>query len=360
MKYIGNKFRLLDFIDKVIAKEGLPERGTFIDIFTGTTNVAKHYKKKGYRLISNDFMTYSYVFQNAYIKNNNYPSFEKVVKAKRISPVLKMLKSKEDSLHAVIRYLNNQPAEEGFVFENYAPAGKHKRQYFSNENAKKIDATRNEIEKWKIGCLINESEYYILLSALIDAADFVANTSGTYGAYLKIWRSMALKPFMMIVPQIIESKLEHEVYKQDSNELIRKIKGDILYIDPPYNARQYASNFHVLETLACWDNPEVIGKTGLRQYDSQKSLYSQKTNCQKAFSDLIENADAKYILMSYNNEGIIPEKLIRETLGKRGIVKVYKQNYRRFRTERDHEKRHYKVPDDKVTELIYFVRVINK
>jgi adenine-specific DNA-methyltransferase len=358
MKYIGNKFRLLDFIDSVVLKEGLPEKGTFIDIFTGTTNVAKHYKRKGYRLITNDFMTYSYVFQNAYIKNNNYPNFEKVIKAEKIPLVSKMLKSNDDPLCSVIQHLNKKSGEEGFISEHYAPAGKCKRQFFSNENAKKIDATRNEIERWKTESLINENEYYILLSSLIDAADFVANMSGTYGAYLKIWRSMALKPFTMLVPQLVESKLDHEIYKQDSNELIKEIKGDILYIDPPYNARQYAPNFHVLETLACWDNPKVTGKTGLRPYDSQKSLYSQKSNCQKAFADLIENADVKYILMSYNNEGIIPEGFIRETLGKRGKAIVYKQNYRRFRTERDHEKRHYKVPDDKVTELIYFVKTI--
>ncbi len=357
MKYIGNKFRLLDFIDSVLLKERLPVKGTFIDIFTGTTNVARHYKKKGYRLITNDFMTYSYVFQNAYIKNNNYPSFEKVIKAEKILPIVKMLKSNDDPLCAVIQHLNNQHGKEGFIFKHYAPAGKYKRQFFSDENAKKIDAVRNIIEKWKMEDLINESEYYVLLSSLIDAADFVANMAGTYGSYLKIWRSMALKPFTMLVPHLIESKLDHEVYEQDSNDLIRKIKGDIIYIDPPYNARQYAPNFHILETLACWDNPKVTGKTGLRPYDSQKSLYSQKSNCQKAFFDLIENADAKYILMSYNNEGIIPDEYIRETLSKKGKVKIYKQDYKRFRTERDHEKRHYKVPDDKVTESIYFVKI---
>lgn len=215
---------------------------------------------------------------------------------------------------------------------------------------------RNEIEKWKINKLINESEYYILLSSFIDAADFVANMSGTYGAYLKIWRSMALKPFTMLVPPLIESNIVHEINIQDSNRLINDIECDILYVDPPYNTRQYAANFHILETLACWDNPKVNGKTGLRPYDSQKSLYSQKSTCNKAFSELIKNADARYILMSYNNEGIIPDEFIRETLGKRGKVKVYKQTYRRFRTERDHEKRRYKVPDDRVTEQIYCVK----
>lgn len=356
MKYIGNKQRLLDFIDSILVKEGLPLKGTFVDIFTGTTSVAKHYKKKGYRLITNDFMTYSYVFQHAYIKNNEYPTFENVLRAEKIISNFKLLKSKIEALSLVIQYLNNLSVEKGFIFKHYAPAGQYGRQYFSNENAKRIDTTRNKIEDWKNNGLINENEYYILLSSLIDAADFVANISGTYGAYLKIWRSMAMKPFTMLVPQLIESNLEHEVYKQDSNKLIRKIEGDILYIDPPYNGRQYAPNFHILETLACWDNPKVNGKTGLRPYDSQKSLYSQKSFCNDVFADLIENANTKYIVLSYNNEGIIPDQFILKILGGRGKVNVHKQIYRRFRTERDHEKRHYKVSDNKVAEIIYVVK----
>ena len=356
MKYIGNKYRLLDLIDSVFIQEGLPSKGTLIDIFTGTTNVAQFYKKKGYRLIANDFMTYSYVSQCAYIKNNQYPKFEKLIKAEQLKLRLELIESKKNPLAIVLQYLNNLPGKEGFMFKHYAPGGMHARQFFSNENAKKIDAVRDKIQKWKTQKLINKSEYYILLSSLIDAADFVANISGTYGAYLKIWRSMALKPFTMILPRLIESDIDHEIYQQDSNKLIRKIKGDILYIDPPYNTRQYAANFHILETLACWDNPKVNGKTGLRPYESQKSLYSKKAACKEAFADLIENADAKFILMSYSNEGIIPDEFICETLGKKGKVKVHKQDYRRFRTERDHEKRQYKVPDDRVTELIYSVK----
>ncbi len=357
MKYIGNKQRLLNFIDNVVINEGLPMRGTFIDIFTGTTSVAKYFKKKGYRLVTNDFMTYSYVFQNAYIKNNQYPIFKKLIKSEKIVANTKIFRSKTDALNFVIQYLNNLSGKEGFIFKNYAPAGQYGRQFFSNENAKKIDTTRDKIEDWKKGGLINENEYYILLSSLIDAADFVANMSGTYGAYLKIWRSMALKPFTMLTPQLIESSLNHEVYKQDSNKLIRKIKGDILYIDPPYNSRQYAPNFHILETLACWDSPKVNGKTGLRPYDSQKSLYSQKSTCKNVFTDLIKNANVKHILVSYNNEGIIPSEFIKEVLEKRGAVKVHKKIYRRFRTERDHEKRHYKVSNDKVIEIIYYVKI---
>lgn len=356
MKYIGNKQRLLDFIDSVVQAEGLPRKGTFIDIFTGTTSVAKHYKKKGYRIIANDFMTYSYIFQQAYIKNNRFPKFDNLLQSKYFNVKSASLNNKYEPLKIIIDYLNKLPGKKGFVFKNYAPAGEFKRQFFSNKNAKHIDATREQLNKWKKERLLNKNEFYILLASLIDAADFVANISGTYGAYLKIWRSMALKPFTMTIPILIESNLPHKVYKEDSNKIIDNLRGDILYIDPPYNTRQYAANFHVLETLACWDKPQIYGKTGLRPYEDKKSAYSQKTKCQEVFADLINRARVNYVLMSYNNEGIIPHKFILDTLGKKGDVRVYTKNYRRFRTERDHENRHYKVPDDRVQELIYFVK----
>jgi len=357
MKYIGNKQRLLHFIDSVIESENLPQQGIFIDIFTGTTNVAQHYKKKGYRIISNDFMTYSYVFQQAYIKNNQFPKFNSLLQSKyfKINPVL--LDNKYEPLRIVVDYLNKLCGKKGFIYRHYAPAGEYKRKFFSNENAMRIDATREQLHKWKDEGLLNESEFYILLASLIDAADFVANISGTYGAYLKIWRSMALKPFTMIVPNLIESNLEHQVYKDDSNKIIDDLTGDILYIDPPYNSRQYAANFHILETLACWDKPKVYGKTGLRPYEEKKSVYSQKSKCEEFFAELIAKARANYILMSYNNEGIIPHDFIIKTLSKRGDVRVYTRDYRRFRTERDHENRHYKVRDDRVQENIYVARI---
>lgn len=347
----------MDFIDNVVEKENLPKRGIFLDIFTGTTNVAQHYKKKGYKIIANDFMTYSYVFQSAYIKTNQYPEFKKLLSSKYFKNVNGNFNDKKEPLKIVIDYLNKLPDKKGFMFKHYAPGGEHKRQYFSNENAIKIDATRNQIDKWNKEGLVSDEEFNILLASLIDAADFVANTSGTYGAYLKIWRSMALKPFIMKVPELIEGDIDHEIYKEDSNEIIDKFKADILYIDPPYNSRQYAPNFHILETLARWDNPVVNGKTGLRPYANQKSGYSQKEKSQEVFSDLINKAKADYILMSYNNEGIIPKDFILDTLGKKGKVKIYKKDYRRFRTERDHENRHYKVSDDRVQEIVYFVKV---
>lgn len=219
----------------------------------------------------------------------------------------------------------------------------------------KIDAIRDQIEDWKKQNLLNDNEYYVLVNSLVDAADFVANISGTYGAYLKIWRSMALKDIKLLPPKITDNNLNNKVYQEDANELVKKIKADIVYLDPPYNQRQYAPNFHMLETLSVWDKQELVGKTGQRDYSAKKSAYSQKTRAVAAFEDLVNNINASYIILSYNNEGIIPREDILRILNIVGSVEEYTTDYRRFRTERDHEKRQYKPVDDRVLEHLFVV-----
>jgi adenine-specific DNA-methyltransferase len=342
MKYIGNKTRLLDFINESIIKAKLPQNGIFIDIFGGTGSVGKYFKNKKYKVIANDFMTYSYIAQYVLIKINQIPSFNKISK---------------NGISGVLQELNSISPKNGYVFNNFAPSGKEKRQYFSDDNARKIDAIRDRIEKWRNDKLLSDDEYYVLVYSLIDAADFVANISGTYGAYLKIWRSMALKKLELKIPDITNNKLKNEVFQEDANLLIKKISGDILYLDPPYNERQYASNFHLLETLAVWDKQDLVGKTGQRDYSKKKSAYSQKGNSIKAFEDLIINANTRYIILSYNNESIIPRDEILRILNNKGKVTEYTTDYRRFRTERDHDKRQYKKCDDKVVEHLYIIKV---
>ena len=168
---------------------------------------------------------------------------------------------------------------------------------------------------------------------------------------------MALKPLTLKAPEIDDNNKDNEIYQQDANNLIRKIECDILYIDPPYNERQYAPNFHVLESLAVWDKQELSGKTGQRKYEDKKSKYCLKKESISAFNDLISNAKARYIVVSYNNEGIIPREEIIRILQNKGDVTEYTTDYRRFRTERDNEHRQYKQCDDKVVEHLYIVNV---
>ena len=340
MKYIGNKTRLLDFIYDSMVKSKIPMSGVFCDIFGGTGSVGLFFKKHGFKIISNDFLTYSYIQQYVYVKMNKNPSFEKL---------------KKQGIVDVFDYLNNIPSYEGYAFENYAPSGKYQRRYFSDDNAKKIDAIRDQIEKWKKDNLINQEEYYTLVYSLINAADFIANISGTYGAFLKIWRSMALKDIKLLKPEFYDNNKNNEIFNTDANQLIDKISCDVLYIDPPYNERQYASYFHVLESLAVWDKQDLKGKTGQRDYSKQKSFYCLKNKAVDSFEDLIRKANAKYIILSYNNEGIIPKDEIVRILKNKGAVTEYQTQYRRFRTEKDNEHRKYKDCNDTVVEHLYIV-----
>lgn len=342
MKYIGNKTRLLDFIDKSMQAAGVVQSGVFADLFSGTASVGKYFKRKGLQVISNDLMTYSYYAQYILIKLSQLPNFAKV---------------SQSGLDGALEELNSLSPKKGYAFENYAPSGKYHRQYFSDANAQKIDAIRDKIQQWYNDGLINVDEHAILVYALIDAADFVANISGTYGAYLKIWRSMALKPLTLKEPDIVKGDWINQIYQEDANRLIKRIQADIVYLDPPYNARQYAPNFHVLESLAVWDKQELHGKTGQRDYSDKKSLYCQKTTAENAFADLIKNIRSKYIVLSYNNEGIIPREKIISILEMRGEVQEFTTDYKRFRTEKDHAHRHYKKCNDKVLEHLFVVKV---
>ena len=350
MKYIGNKSNLLEFIETSLQSGGVPLDGSFTDLFSGTTSVAEHFKRKGLALISNDFMTYSYVMQKAFIESNALPNFEKVLDHLKIKP-------SGDQLDVLIDHLNNIEPMEGYFFNNYGDGGDCNRMYFTRENACQVDAIRELIGSWLMEGLITDSEFYYLLAILIDAADHVANMSGTYGAYLKIWRSVALKKITLKKRHVYNNAKSNSVFQEKAEDLIKRISGDILYLDPPYNSRQYAPNFHVLESLAVWDKQELSGKTGLRNYDNQKSDFSSKTKATKALASVFESASFKYIALSYNNEGIIPQDSLEEILSIKGDVEVFVKDYRRFRTERDHEKRQYKKVDDKTQEFLYLVRV---
>ena len=206
---------------------------------------------------------------------------------------------------------------------------------------------------WRRDELITEDECYILLLALLEAVSKVTNISGTYGAYLKDWdprthNSLTLEPFLPI-----PSDRKHIVYQEDANSLIEQIECDILYIDPPYNARQYITNYHVLETIARYDNPSVYGKTGLRPYsDLEKSAYCSQATCLQAFAALISRAKAEHIIVSYNSEGIMNEVQILDVLRQRGASpKMIPIDYRRFKSNSNGTSKNEK----KVQEYLFYV-----
>lgn len=356
MRFIGCKENILGFIENFIEEENI--RGdVFCDLFSGTTTVAKHFKRKGYKIISCDLLYFSYVLQKTYIEQNEYPKFLKLLKHLKVNSVKNTLFDSENA-KTVIEYLNFIEKIEGFIFQNYSPGGtkrkKHTRKYFTDDNAKKIDSIREKIEEWNKKNLIDENEYYFLLCSLVEAIPFVSNISGVYGAFLKSWDKRALKEIKLKVPEIIKSNKKHKVFNANGVNLLDEIKNiDILYLDPPYNERQYAPNYHILETIAKWDKPKIKGVTGMRPYLDQKSEFCNPKTGKEALEKILNKKNFKHLLLSYNNEGIIPETKILSLFKKFGKVKTAKQGYRRYKNNSNGNQK------KGVEEKIYYLKKVN-
>ncbi len=318
MNYIGSKYKLSNFIKSTIYSvvgNDLSDK-VFCDIFAGTGIVGRNFKNEVKKVIANDFEYYSYVLNKNYIENH------------------KPIKGKEK----YIEELNKIKPIEDFIYKNYCFGSGSGRQYFSDVNGKTIDAIRQQINKWKQNKEINDDLYYFLLASLLESADKVANTASVYGAFLKYLKRTAQKELVLEAAEYIINGDKHVVFNCDSNELIKKIEGDILYLDPPYNARQYGANYHLLNTIAKYDYFIPKGKTGLRNYN--KSQYCSKSTVKKTFEELIRNAKFEYIFLSYNNEGLMSVSDVREIMSKYGKYDLISTNYQRFRADKEENRNH--------------------
>ncbi len=307
----------MDFLTTTITEvAGDTNNKVFADLFAGTGVVGKTFKENGCRVISNDIQYYSYVLNKHLIEN---------------TPPLDVKK---------LEYINELKGTEGFIYKNYCSGSGSGRNYFTDENGKKCDSIRIELERLKKCGEIDESQYYYLLASLINSIDKYANTASVYGAFLKQVKKSAAKEFQLELLPIIAGDQESEAHNENINDLIKKIRGDILYLDPPYNARQYCTNYHVLETIARYDAPELKGKTGLREYSQQKSDFCSSRTVVTAFEEIIKEADFNYIFLSYNNEGLMPLEVIKEVMQKYGKYEMFTQDYRRFKADTDENRNH--------------------
>lgn len=313
MNYIGSKAKLCqDFLRKAIndvCGNDLSQM-SFCDIFAGTGIVGRTFKNIVKNVTANDIEYYSYVLSKNYIEN--------------IRPI--------DNKEKLISELNSIPIiDTGFIYKNYCCGGNGERQYFSNNNGKKIDTIRIAIEQWHTSKKIDDNTYYFLLCSLLECADKVANTASVYGAYLKRLKKSAQKDLILEAADYEYSNKQNKVYNKDANELIKEIEGDILYLDPPYNARQYGANYHLLNTIAEYKQFEPQGKTGLRKYI--RSKYCSKSLVKEEFEDLIRNANFRYIFLSYNNEGLMSVDSVKEIMSKYGHYDLMQTDYKRFKAD---------------------------
>lgn len=319
MNYIGSKYSLLNFIDNTIRTVVSSDLSNlvFCDLFAGTGVVGRHFKTKVSKVISNDLEYYSYALNKNYIGNH--------IEIKGKDEYI-------DKLNAL------EGIDDGFIYSQYCIGGGNERQYFSDDNGKKIDAIRTTIENWKEKKEISEDLYYFLLCSLIESADKLANTASVYGAFLKKIKKSAQKELVLRPAYYQLNSNSHEVYNEDANELINKIEGDILYLDPPYNSRQYGANYHLLNTIAEYKSFIPKGKTGLREYN--KSNYCSKITVESSFEELVRNAKFKYIILSYNNEGLMSIDRIKEIMSQYGQYQVFQQEYQRFKADKTENRKH--------------------
>ena len=311
-RYLGSKYKLLDFINEIIEKN-CGEFESIFDVFGGTGVVSNYFHEKSKKIYINDILKSNYCVYRAFLGNEKFSE-------KKIKKIIK-------------EYNNINNIEDNYFSKTY------KNTYFSENDCKRIGYIREDIEKKYADNQINEREKYILITSLLYSMDKIANTVGHYDAYRK--KQNLQDNFEMFALNIDKNqKIENEIYNIDSNELVKKVKADIAYIDPPYNSRQYGDAYHLLENIAEWKKPKVYGVAKKMDRRNIKSNYCTN-KASNSFKDLIEQCNCKYIIVSYNNMGKkgnsrsqakISDTEILEILNQKGKVKIFEKDFNFFTT----------------------------
>lgn len=309
-RYLGNKYSLSEFIRETVDKH-CKSINIVADVFSGTGAVSNAFKDK--MLITNDLLYSNYISNYAWFSSEEYDP-RKIIKM-------------------IFEYNNITTNEENYMRANFADT------FFSADDCSKIGVIREDIENQYLKKLINFKEYAILITSLLYGMDRIANTVGHYDAYRKNASFDKTLVLHVILP---EKNLNNNniCFNEDANELVKRIECDLLYLDPPYNSRQYSDAYHLLENVARWEKTQVFGIARKMDRTAIKSDYCM-SNAVQAFDDLIKAANAKYILLSYNNmktkgndrsnAKISDEDIIR-ILSKKGEVKVFSTDYKSFST----------------------------
>ena len=309
-RYLGNKYKLLPFITKVVNEE-CSDINSVADIFAGTGAVSSAFTDKV--LITNDLMYSNYICNYAWFGAEEYDP--------------------QTIIDCVIRYNSLCDLEDNYMTDNFSDT------YFSRDDCAKIGYIREDIECLYENGSINKRERAILITSLLYAMDKIANTCGHYDAYRK--GVVFDKPLELYVPLAeVHNTADNQCYNTDANELVKDITADLVYIDPPYNSRQYCDAYHLLENVARWEKPKVFGVAKKMDRSAMKSKYCTQS-ATEAFEQLIGDIKAKYILLSYNNMAAkgndrsnakISDDDILRILKQKGEVKVFSESYKAFTT----------------------------
>lgn len=307
-RYLGNKYKLLPFITGVVEKECVGIE-TVADIFAGTGAVSSAFPQK--TIITNDLMYSNYICNYAWFGAASYAP-QKIV-------------------DYIVGYNGRNEYEENYMTRNFADT------YFRKQDCAKIGYIRENIEENYNKGNLNTRERAILITSLLYAMDKIAVTCGHYDAYRKGAKfEGTLELAVPLAP--LHNNPKNQCFHEDANELVKRIKADLVYIDPPYNSRQYCDTYHLLENVARWEKPEVFGVAKKMNRSGIKSKYCT-TQATVAFEKLIQNVRSKYILFSYNNmaqkgngrsNAKISDEDIMRILLQKGDVKIFEESYKAF------------------------------
>lgn len=308
LRYIGSKTRLVDGLAPFIGE--YPGNGRFVDAFCGMGSVAAQASQLGWPVLLNDHLSYAAVMSSARLTARSQVPFAEL-----------------GGYTSAIERLNRLDGRRGFIWSEYSPASlEHsrsgiERRYFTEANAARIDSCRSQIFDWSKDGLLNPSEERVLLADLLSAANRVANIAGTYGCFLSRWTAQSQGGLLLRSRDLIDEGMSVDVSVGDVMD-VNITPDDTVYLDPPYTKRQYASYYHLLETIVHGDAPVVEGVAGLRPWQHLASDFCYKRKALGALVDLINGIDARRVLLSYSSEGHVDLDELTERLVDTGVVKV--------------------------------------
>ncbi len=303
IKYLGSKRLLLEEI--LAVAEGFSGYESVLDLFSGTARVGRAFKEKGYRVISNDHNAYAYTLAQCYVEADR----EKY----------------ESPAQAILEELRQVTPKPGYFTETFCVNAK----FFQPHNGEVVDAMRERIEEMGLEPILKA----VVLVSLMEAADRVDSTTGVQMAFLKKWAQRSYNRLELRMPELASASNfgPCEAHNLDALQAAQTLAADVAYLDPPYNQHSYLGNYHVWETLVRWDKPETYGIAQKRiDCRDRKSIFNSRPNFAEAFRTLLNNVQAKLIIVSFNNEGFLSREDLEAMLDQLGDVRVIDRDFKRY------------------------------
>jgi len=338
LPYLGNKRKLLGLIALAIRQTSVTS-GVFADFFAGSGVVARFAKQSGFCVLANDWEPYAWIINHAAIQCNVMPDFAELGGA-----------------NAAFAALNGVMPIEGYVAAHLCPRSDDNpdpdtdRMFFTRANGRKIDAMREQIQQWTEQGRVSGDEAALLLAALLYSVSYVSNTSGVFKGFHRGWGGATgtalyriLSEISLRPPVLYDNGLPNSAFGMDAQTLADTLKAngeeiDIAYLDPPYNQHPYGSNYHVLNTIALWDKPNITPQIAGRNKSAirtdwrteRRSAYNH-ASALAAYQKLIQTIPAKHILTSYSTDGNMPLLPLLTAAAERGKISCVTNAYKRYR-----------------------------